>query len=86
MHALANAWQLAALCFIAGFLLARLVYRRQPEGLAQPRADVDGADIDAEACAGHRVDAMRLMRRKYGCDVRTAKSDLDARRTRLHTR
>lgn len=83
MDILAHPWPLGVLCFLAGFLLARWVYRRGPMPTAALHADIGDAEIEAALRAGRKVDAIRLCRRKYGYDLKTALDATNAMSARL---
>jgi hypothetical protein len=76
-------WQLGVLCFLAGFLLARWIYRRNPAATASLRADISDTEIEAALRAGHKVDAIRLCRQKYGYDLKTALDATNAMSAKL---
>lgn len=86
MDMLAHPWQLGAACFAAGFLLARLIYGRTPRIAPPPRTDISDAKIEAELRAGHKVEAIKLCRRKYGYDLKTAVDEINALSARLGLR
>ncbi|MGH8110799.1 MAG: hypothetical protein ACREPF_02695 [Rhodanobacteraceae bacterium] len=86
MVILTHSWQLAVVCLLAGFLLARLLSRRQRGSSTPPRDDISEAEIDTEARAGRRIEAIRLTRQKYGYELRAPKADVDAHAARLDGR
>lgn len=83
MDILAHPWQLGVLCFVAGFLLARWIYHRSPATSAPPRMDISDAEIEAALRAGHKVDAIRLCRQKYGYGLKAALDAINAMSARL---
>ena len=85
MEILAHPWQLGALCFLAGFLLARWLYHRGATTI-HPGVDISDADIEMQLRAGRKVDAIRLCRQKYGYDLKTAVNEIDALSGRLGLR
>jgi ribosomal protein L7/L12 len=71
--------------FAIGFLLARGIYRRSPDMLPQPlRTDITDAEIEAAIRAKRTVEALRLYRQRSGCDVREAKSAVEAMARHIH--
>jgi hypothetical protein len=83
MDILAHPWQLGVLCFVAGFLLARWIYHRSSATSVPPRVDIDDAEIEAALRAGHKVDAIRLCRQKYGYGLKAALEVINAMSARL---
>ena len=83
MSVFTEAWQLPALTFAAGFLLARLIYRVRPKAELPPRDDISDAEIEAELRAGSKVKAIKLCRQKYGYDLKTAVDHINAVAARL---
>jgi hypothetical protein len=83
MDILAHPWWLGVLCFLAGFLLARWIYHRSSATAAPLRADISDAEIEAALRAGHKVDAIRLCRQKYGYDLKTALDATNAMSAKL---
>ncbi|WP_266158081.1 hypothetical protein [Dyella silvatica] len=71
--------------FVAGFLLARYIYRKSNEPLPQPlRTDITDAEIEAAIRAKRTVEAIRLYRQRSGCDLKEAKSAVEAMTRHIH--
>ena len=83
MDIFAQPWLLPLICFVAGYLLARVFYRRGQTGSTSPRTDISDAEIEAELRMGHKVEAIKLYRQKYGCDLKTAVDEISARAAKL---
>jgi hypothetical protein len=83
MEFISHPWQLAVLCFAAGFLLARSIYYRRSGTAAPPRNDISDADIEAELRAGRKIEAIKLSRQKYGYDLKTAVAEINSLSARL---
>ena len=83
MDVFSHPWPLAALCFIAGFLLARTMYRRSNDPAPLVRQDISEAEIEAELRAGHKVEAIRLCRQKYGYDLKKAVDEINTMSSKL---
>lgn len=83
MDILAHPWQLGVLCFVAGFLLARWIYFRSHANTVPHRTDIGDAEIEAALRAGHKIDAIKLCRQKYGCDLKKAMDEINAMSTKM---
>lgn len=83
MDVFSHPWLLATLCFIAGFLLARTMYRRSNDPAPLVRQDISEAEIEAELRAGHKVEAIRLCRQKYGYDLKKAVDEINTMSSKL---
>ncbi len=83
MDIFAQPWLLPLICFVAGYLLARVFYRRGQTGPTSPRTDISDAEIEAELRMGHKVEAIKLYRQKYGGDLKTAVDEISARAAKL---
>lgn len=79
-------WQLPVLCFVGGYLLARVFYRRGQSASTPPRTDISDGEIEAELRMGHKVEAIKLCRQKYGYDLKTAVDEISARSAKLGLR
>ena len=87
MDFFSHAWQVGALCFIVGFLFARILYRRRANDATRIRPeDISDAEIEAELRMGHKVEAIKLCRQKYGCDLKTAVDEINTRSAKLGLR
>jgi hypothetical protein len=71
---------LPVLCgFVAGFLVARLMPAKHRDTLAaMPDDSISDAQIEAEVRAGHRIEAIRLYRRRHACGLRPAEQAIKA--------
>jgi hypothetical protein len=86
MEFVAHSWELAVLCFVAGFLLARWIYYRRNKTAVPPRTDISDVEIEAELRAGHKVEAIKLSRQKYGYDLKTAIAEINSLAAQLGLR
>ncbi|HKZ10038.1 MAG TPA: hypothetical protein VJL61_04920 [Rhodanobacteraceae bacterium] len=86
MNIFAQPWLLPVICFAAGYLLARVFYRGKQTGPTTPRSDISDAEIEVELRMGHKVEAIKLCRQKYGYDLKTAVDDINARSAKLGLR
>jgi len=86
MDVFSHPWPLAILCFAAGFLLARMMYRRGNDAASPARRDISDAEIEDELRAGRKVEAIKLCRQKHGCDLKTAVDEIDAMSAKLGLR
>lgn len=87
MDALAQHWQLALGCFVAGYALAAWLHgKRRNAQVAAPRNDISESDIEAALRAGDRIEAIKLCRGKYGYGLKAAVNAVDAMATRLGVR
>ncbi|MDO1530300.1 hypothetical protein QMK61_15795 [Fulvimonas sp. R45] len=73
LHAIAP----CAGAFLLGFATARLFQRRPAPQAPPPDESIGDAQIEAEVRAGRTVEALRLYRRRYACDLRQAKEAID---------
>lgn len=65
--------------FALGFILARLIYAKPRETVSLPPDEsISNAQIEAEVRAGHRVEAIRLYRRRHACGLLPAKQAIEA--------
>jgi hypothetical protein len=65
------------LVFAVGYLTARRIYRRGTLPSHAPES-IDHAEIVATYRAGRKVDALRLYRMRYGCDLKQGQAGLQA--------
>jgi ribosomal protein L7/L12 len=86
MDIFAQPWLLPVICFAGGYLLARVFYRGKQTGPPSPRTDISDAEIEAELRMGHKVEAIKLCRQKYGCDLKTAVDEINTRSAKLGLR
>lgn len=65
--------------FAVGFILARMLYAK-PRGIVvlPPDESISDAQIEAEVRAGHRVEAIKLYRRRHACGLAPAKQAIEA--------
>ncbi|SFS01668.1 hypothetical protein SAMN05216570_1548 [Dyella sp. OK004] len=75
-------WAWPVLAFAAGFLLARMIYRRT-DTHAAPRRDISDSEIDAALRSRQTIEAIKLYRQRTGCDLKEAKTAIQARAARL---
>jgi hypothetical protein len=86
MDMLSHPWPLAIICFAAGLLLARVMYRRGTDAAAPARGDISDAEIETELRAGRKIEAINLYRQKNGCDLKTAMDEINAMTANLGLR
>lgn len=79
-------WLLPVICFAGGYLLARLFYHRGQTEPTPPRTAITDAEIEVELRMGHKVEAIKLCRQKYGYDLKTAVDEINARSAKLGLR
>jgi hypothetical protein len=65
------------LTFAVGYLTARWIYPRRTIPARAPES-IDNAEITATYLAGQKVDALRLYRTRYRCDLKQAQASLRA--------
>lgn len=71
--------------FVIGFLLARGIYRKSQDTPPQPlRTDITDAEIETAIRAKRTVEAIRLYRQRSGCDLKEAKSAVEAMARHIH--
>lgn len=78
-------WTQGMALFIAGFLLARAIYRRAPAITVAPRLppDIRDEEIDAAIRAKRTIEAIKLYRQRTGCGLKEAKQAIEARAAQL---
>lgn len=78
-------WTQGMALFIAGFLLARAIYRRTPAITVAPRApqDIRDEEIDANIRAKRTIEAIKLYRLRYACGLKEARQAIEARARQL---
>ena len=86
MNICTQPWLLPVICFAGGYLLARVLYRRGQTEPTAPRSDISDAEIEVELRMGHKVEAIKLCRQKYGYDLKTAVDEISARSVKLGLR
>lgn len=79
-------WLVGLVCFVAGFLLARSIYRRPATPPPRVYREIDDAQIDTEIRAGRTIDAIKLYRERYRCGLKEAKAAVDHRASELDGR
>jgi hypothetical protein len=79
-------WLLLVIGFAGGYLLARVFYRRGQPGPTAPRTDISDAEIEVELRMGHKVEAIKLCRQKYGYDLKTTVDEINSRSAKLGLR
>jgi len=82
MDFIAYPWAWPALAFVAGFQLARIIYRRTSVPTT-PQRDISESDIDAALRARQTIEAIKLYRQRTGCGLKEAKAAIEARTARL---
>ncbi|WP_266168101.1 hypothetical protein [Dyella subtropica] len=83
MDGTAYPWVWAALTFVAGFQLARAIYRRDSPHTTHPLQEVSDGDIDAAIRAKQTIEAIKLYRQRTGCDLKEARQAIQTRAGQL---
>lgn len=80
-------WLVDLACFVAGFLVARHLYRGATVRTDRPPTrivrEIDDAQIDAEIRAGRTIEAIKLYRDRHRCGLKEAKAAIDRRASEL---
>jgi hypothetical protein len=83
-------WLVDLACFVAGFLVARHIYRGATvrTDRTPPRIDreIDDTRIDAEIRAGRTIEAIKRYRGRHRCGLKEAKAAVDRRARELDGR
>jgi len=64
--------------FVVGFIVARMIHAKPRQTVTLPPDEsISDAQIEAEVRAGHRVEAIRLYRRRHACGLIPAKQAIE---------
>lgn len=88
-YSAAHPWSLGICffcCFIAGYAVARWLYRHAINRPPELHPEISDAQIEAELRAGRYVEAIRLHRRRDGSSLVQARAAVDAMAQQLGIR